>query len=553
MAACGHPGQDAALYATVEAVSSLCKQLGICIPVGKDSLSMKTVWDASGTSQEVVSPLSLIVSAFAPVHDVRLTLTPEMRCDADPLLFVDLSLGAQHLGGSTLAQINGATGVSAPDLTSASAIVGFITALRELADNGHVVAYHDRSDGGLATTLVEMAICTGCGLEISLDALGPDSVAALFCEELGVVIQPGAGQFDNVSRRLREVPELADHVHRIGTATEESRIIIRHGAQTLVDTTTDELHQHWSFTTHQMARLRDNPQCADEAQAQRKVSTATRLRADSTIDTTTLHPRSAAGQHRPRVAVVREQGVNSHVEMAAAFYDAGFDAVDVHMSDLHSGRVSLDEFQALAACGGFSYGDVLGGGGGWAGAIAHNERTAGAFETFFHRPDTLTLGVCNGCQMLARLAHLIPGAGEWPRFETNRSNRFEARLSLVEVLPTNSAFLRDLAGSVLPIPVSHGEGRAAFSVGALASLQGSGAVAMRYVDHAGEVAKQYPANPNGSPEGVTALTTSDGRVTIMMPHPERAFRTAQMSWHPDHWGHYSPWFKLFESARRSFD
>lgn len=552
MAACGHAGQDAALHATVSAVSELCQSLGICIPVGKDSLSMKTVWDDERGHREVVSPLSLVVSAFAPVHDVRGTLTPQLDTHGDALLFVDLARGAQRLGGSMLARVNGAIGSRAPDVDAPATLAGFFGTLRALADTGHLAAYHDRSDGGLAATLAEMAICSGTGLEVDISALGDEPLAALFCEELGAVVQPAADLGGSVRAGLEAAPGLSGHVHRIARVRDDEQFIIRHGDTVLVDESLTELHSIWSTVTHRMARLRDNPECADEAHATRGPGNEAALFARVNFDLASLDSAPAWIGRRPRAAILREQGVNGHAEMAAAFHASGFEAVDVHMSDIHAGRIVLEDFQVLAACGGFSYGDVLGGGGGWAGAIRHDARARDQFAHFFERDDTLTLGVCNGCQMLSRLADLIPGAAGWPQFVTNRSNRFEARVSNLEVLATPSVFLGGLAGCVIPVPVSHGEGRADCDGDHVAALGERGRVAGRYVDRDGQVAVRYPANPNGSPAGLAALTSADGRVTIMMPHPERAVRTVQLSWHPAEWGHRSPWFRMFTDARAWF-
>ncbi len=552
MAASGHPGEDAGLYEAVKAVGmELCPALGLAVPVGKDSLSMKTVWQQEGERREVTAPLSLIVSAFAPVQDIRHTLTPQLRTDAGDtdLVLIDLGKGRNRLGGSALAQVYGQVGHRHPDLEDPHYMAAFFATLQTLNEAGLLLAYHDRSDGGLLVTLCEMAFAGNTGLSVMLDDLGEDSLAALFNEELGAVVQVRHSDTDEVLSCLREA-ELARHGHVIGTLREDRRVAFTRGGREILGDTLIELRRAWSQTTFHLQSLRDNPDCAREELeanlAEDDPGLNARLSFDVDDDVAAPHLRGA----RPRVAILREQGVNGQVEMAAAFHAAGFECVDVHMSDVLGGEVDLDDFLGLAACGGFSYGDVLGAGQGWAKSILYHSRARDTFAAFFERSDTFTLGVCNGCQMLAALKELIPGSELWPRFERNLSEQFEARLSLVEVLDSPSILLGGMAGSRLPIAVAHGEGRAGYAApGAAASTLAQGLAALRFVDNWGRPTQTYPANPNGSPEGLTGFTTTDGRVTIMMPHPERVFRTVQLSWHPADWAPDSPWLRLFRNAR----
>ncbi len=553
MAAAGHPGEDAALYDTVRAVGEeLCPALGIAIPVGKDSLSMKTVWEEDGERREVTAPLSLIVSAFAPVVDVRRTLTPLLRLDLGEtdLVLVDLGKGRNRLGGSALAQVHGAIGRHPPDLDDPRALRAFFETVQALNERGLLLAYHDRSDGGLLVTLCEMAFAARCGLDVALDALGPDPVAALFSEELGAVLQVRRADRERVLAAFREAG-LGRHTHLVGSPRADDRVVVRHGARTLLDEDRVELQRAWQETSYRMQALRDHPECAREEHDlpldRDDPGLVPRLTFDPAEDVTAPYVATGA---RPRVAILREQGVNGHLEMAAAFARAGFEAVDLHMEALVRGEADLSGFRGLAACGGFSYGDVLGAGGGWAATILHNPRAREAFEAFFARGDTFALGVCNGCQMLARLAPIIPGADHWPRFVRNRSEQFEARLVQVEVLDSPSIFLRGMAGSILPVAVAHGEGRARFDEpGGPEAALAEGIAALRYVDGHRRPAERYPYNPNGSPGGLTGFTTRDGRVTILMPHPERVFRTVQLSWHPDGWPEEGPWLRFFRNAR----
>jgi phosphoribosylformylglycinamidine synthase len=553
MAAAGHPGEDARLYDAVRAVGmELCPALGLAIPVGKDSLSMRTLWEHDGARHAVVAPLSLIVSAFAPVTDVRRALTPELARDAGEtrLLLVDLARGKQRLGGSCLLQVFGALGDAAPDLDTPADLAALFSAVQSLNAAGRLLAYHDRSDGGLFVTLVEMAFASGLGIEVDVAALGGHPLAALFNEELGAVLQVRAEDVSFV-REAFASRGLGDSVHDLGRPVPGARVRITTGARELLAAERSALRALWSETTHALQRLRDDPACADEEHALRLDASDpglhAALRFDPAQDPTV--PLRARGT-RPRVAIVREQGVNGQVEMAAAFDRAGFEAVDVHMSDVLAGRVALERFSGLIACGGFSFGDVLGAGEGWAKSVLYNGRARAAFAAFFARADTFTLGVCNGCQMLSTLHELIPGAEHWPRFVQNRSERYEARMALVRVEDSPSVLLRGMAGARLPIVVAHGEGRAEpRGAGELEALERAGLVSARYVDHLGAVADRYPRNPSGTPRGITAITTRDGRVTLMMPHPERVFRTVQLSWHPRDWGEDSPWMRLFRNAR----
>ncbi|MEP7051778.1 MAG: phosphoribosylformylglycinamidine synthase [Pseudomonadota bacterium] len=553
MAPAGHPGEDARLYEAVRAVGTeLCPALGIAIPVGKDSMSMRTVWEDAGIKKSVTAPLSLIVSAFAQVTDVRRVLTPELRRDVPDteLLLVDLGLGRTRLGGSALLQVFSRIGGSAPDLDDPATLCGFFAAIQELSAQGLVLAYHDRSDGGLFATLAEMAFAGGTGLAIDLAALGNDARALLFNEELGAVLQVRRADVAAVKAAF-SAHGLGGAVHAIGTLESGDRLVIREGAQLLFEESRATLRAWWSETTHLMQRLRDDAGCADQEQESRLDLADPGLSVALTFDPNEDITRSlVTGGARPRVAILREQGVNGQVEMAAAFDRAGFDTVDVHMTDILSGARSLAEFRGLAACGGFSYGDVLGAGEGWAKSILFNARARREFSAFFARPDAFALGVCNGCQMLSNLRELVPGAELWPRFVRNRSEQFEARVSMVQITDSPSILLRGMAGSKLPIAVAHGEGRAEFADDAAgAALHESGLVGARYVDHQGQVTDHYPENPNGSPYGITGLCNADGRVTLLMPHPERVFRSVQHSWRPQGWAEDGPWLRLFRNAR----
>lgn len=552
MSAAGHPGEDAGLYAAVKAVGEeLCPELGLTIPVGKDSMSMKTRWQQDGSDVEMTSPLSLVITAFARVEDVRATLTPELQTGDNLLLLVDLGAGHNALGATALSQVYRQLGDTPADVRNVKQLKGFWYAMQQLIGEDKLLAWHDRSDGGLLVTLAEMAFAGHCGIESDIAALGQDSLAALFNEELGGVIQIRTEHQAAVLACFAEYG-LSDCVHVIGKAVEGDRFSVKSAEQTLYSESRSTLRLWWAETTWQMQRLRDNPACADQehqAKAEEQ-DPGLNVKLSFDIQQDIAAPFIATGA-RPKVAILREQGVNSHVEMAAAFHRAGFDAIDIHMSDLLSGRSTLDPFQTLVACGGFSYGDVLGAGEGWAKSILFNPRVRDTFSDFFTRPDTLALGVCNGCQMMSNLKELIPGSSLWPRFVRNESDRFEARFSLVKVEKSSSLLLQGMEGSQMPIAVSHGEGRIEVRDAAhLTALENSGLVALRFVDNNGQVTERYPANPNGSAHGVTSVSSQDGRVTIMMPHPERVFRTVSNSWHPAEWGEDSPWMRIFRNARR---
>lgn len=575
MAACGTEGQDAALFDTVKAVGiELCPALGLSIPVGKDSLSMRTRWQVDGQNREVLSPVSLVVSAFAKVNDVRNTLTPQLRTDrgVTSLILVDLSFGRNRLGASILSQVAEQIGDVVPDLDEPSTLKAAFAALNEIRQQNLIYAYHDRSDGGLLATLSEMAFAGHCGVSVSLDILTIDPVAAdwgdfkiradqvavqrdeltlkaLFNEELGFVIQIAQASRTQVMDILRR-HGLGACSHEIGKPNDRDVIEFYRDAKCIFSAPRSELESAWDETSWRITRLRDHPGCADQEHDRSNI-THIELKQSLTFDAqANISASFIATGKRPRFAVLREQGVNGQLEMAAAFDRAGFEAVDVHMSDLLSGRYELSQFVGLAACGGFSYGDVLGAGEGWAKTIRYNSRLADMFAAFFSRKDSFALGVCNGCQMLATLADLIPGADHWPRLSRNQSEQYEARLIQVKVQPNPSLFFSGMTGSVMPIIVAHGEGRADFSrQGNLDALNRESLVTLRYVDTHAEVTSMYPANPNGSPQGMAGFTTQDGRFTIMMPHPERVFRTVQMSWAPDGAGEDSPWMRMFRNAR----
>ncbi len=573
MAACGEPGEDAALYDTVRAVAmELCPALGIGVPVGKDSLSMRTRWDDAGSAKQVTAPVSLIVSAFATLDDVRGTLTPQLQDVDSALILVDLGAGRNRLGGSMLAQVLGHFGNEVPNLDDAARLKALAAALNELRGGGHLLAYHDRSDGGLWACVNEMAFAGHVGVSLNVDLLVTESdgindsraeygdsknwatqigerrneltLKALFNEELGVVLQVPRAARDGAIGVLRK-HGLGAISHVIGKPNDRRCVEVWRDTKKVFAAPLSDLHQAWDETSWRIARLRDNPHCADAEHAAAGRDDDAGLHLHLSFD-----PQEAPAllKTRPKMAVLREQGVNSHVEMSYALAQAGFDCYDVHMSDLQAGRARLDMFQALVACGGFSYGDTLGAGEGWARSILFNPKLAEMFAGFFNRPDTLALGVCNGCQMMAALSPIIPGATAWPKFTRNRSEQFEARLSLVEVLDSPSLFFGGMAGSRLPIAVAHGEGFADFSQrGDPLAVQR----AMRFVDHAGAATEAYPFNPNGSPGGLTAVTTADGRFTVLMPHPERVFRNLQMSWTSGAPDAPSPWMRMFHNARRA--
>jgi phosphoribosylformylglycinamidine synthase len=550
MAACGEPGEDAELYATVRAVSELCTALRITIPVGKDSLSMKTSWREGGSERSVLAPVSLIVSAFAPVQDSRATLTPELNLSQPSrLLLIDLGAGKNRLGGSCWAQVHLKRGGIPADLDSPQLLSAMFSAVRELKDQGLVLAYHDRSDGGLLVSLLEMAFAAHCGLRVDLGAVD-DIIAAAFAEELGAVIQVAAARAAAAQVILAR-HGLAALTRDIGEPTRGAQVLISANGAEVYSGSRIALHRRWSEVSFRMQALRDNPDCAREEYSRLEDAHDPGLHAalsyDPNDDVTAPFVQRGA---RPAIAVLREQGVNSQVEMAAVFTRSGFDAYDVHMTDILAGRVHLSRFHGLVACGGFSYGDVLGAGEGWAKSILFNARARQEFAAFFERSATFTLGVCNGCQMLSALKELIPGANTWPRFVRNRSEQYEARLSLVRVPQSNSILFAGMHGSVLPIAVAHGEGRAEFEPGmTAAALLAERLVTLQYVDHRDQPTEVYPFNPNGSESGLAGLCSSDGRVTSLMPHPERVFRSVQNSWAPKEWAEDGGWMRLFRNAR----
>jgi len=566
MSPAGHPGEDAGLYEAVKAIGEeLCPALGLTIPVGKDSMSMKTQWQENGEDKCVTSPLSLVITAFGAVEDIRKTVTPQLRNDlgATKLVAIDLSKGKNRLGGSCLAQVYKQLGNETPDVDSPEVLKGFFNAMQTLVREEKLIAYHDISDGGLFTTVCEMAFAGHTGVDVDLSNVpsqeAGDNVSVLFNEELGAVIQIRENDIDAIHAILAE-HGILDHCTDIGMLNNEDTIRFTRDGETILENSRTYYRTTWAQTTYKMQSLRDNPACAQEEHdvkfdtedpgLQAKLSFD--INEDIVADLIAKDATSSSGKStNPRVAILREQGVNSHVEMAAAFDRAGFVAVDVHMSDILSGRADLADFNGLVACGGFSYGDVLGAGEGWAKSILFNEKARAMFKAFFEREDTFSLGVCNGCQMLSNLKDIIPGSEHWPRFVQNESERFEARFSLVEIQESPSVLFKGMAGSMMPIAVSHGEGRTEFSSdAAIDAANNSGTVSMRYVNNYGDVTETYPANPNGSVDGITALTTTDGRVTIMMPHPERVFRTVANSWHPDSWGEDSPWVRMFRNARK---
>jgi len=537
MAACGQPGEDAALFDTVKAVAmELCPALGISIPVGKDSLSMHAAWN----DKSVTAPLSLIISAFARVSNIRRSLTPQVRGEDTVLLLIDLGKAKNRLGGSALVQVYNQLGDTTPDVDNPKDLKDFFNAIQCLNRQGKIVAYHDRSDGGLFATVCEMAFAGHIGLDIHLDSLGGNLFASLFNEELGAVVEVKSSDVASVQTYFEQHTDLIEHVHLLGRANNKDTLSFYQNQFSILTFSRSTLQGAWSETSYQMQRLRDNPQCAQQEYDALLDNNDPGLSVHCTFE---LKSPPNLGGRRPRIAILRTQGVNGQLEMAAAFDRAGFSSVDVHTNDILSGRVSLKDFQGLAACGGFSYGDVLGAGGGWAKSILFNPRAYDEFSAFFHREDTFALGVCNGCQMMVQLRDLIPGAAHWPNFVRNQSEQFEARLLMVEVTDSPSIFFQGMAGSRLPIVVSHGEGRAQ-------SVVESGLVALRYIDNYGEVAQSYPANPNGSPLGITGLTTPDGRFTVMMPHPERLFLSHQYAWLADDWcAEEGPWMQIFWNAR----
>lgn len=556
MAAAGHPGEDARLYDTVKAVGmELCPALGITIPVGKDSMSMKTRWQDEGADKSVTSPMSLIVTGFAPVVDVRQTLTPQLRLDKGEtdLILIDLGRGQNRMGASILAQTYGLLGRQAPDVDDAEDLKAFFAVIQGLNADDMLLAYHDRSDGGLLVTALEMAFAGHCGLDLYLDALADNRAevnAVLFNEELGAVIQVRQDATPEVLAQF-SAAGLGDCVAVIGQPVNGSDVAISFNGEAVFGDQRRLLQRQWAETSYQIQKLRDNAEGAeqefDTLLDEENPGLSVKLSFDVNDNISAPHIKKNV---RPQIAVLREQGVNGQVEMAAAFDRAGFSAIDVHMSDILAGRVDLEDFKGLVACGGFSYGDVLGAGEGWAKSVLFNSRARDNFQAFFERKDSFALGVCNGCQMMSNLRELIPGSEFWPHFVRNKSEQFEARVAMVQVQESASIFLRGMAGTRMPIAIAHGEGHAEFeSEEALLEADLSGCVSMRFVDNYGKVTEKYPANPNGSPRGITGLTSRDGRVTIMMPHPERVFRAVQNSWKPDEWQEDGGWLRMFRNAR----
>lgn len=552
MCAAGHPGEDEKLFRTVEAIGmDLCPALGITIPVGKDSMSMRTAWqEKKGVDKSVTSPLSLIVSGFCPVIDVRKTVTPQLHPQQpNRLLLVDLGGGQNRLGASIFAQVFNEMGEVPADLDKPQELKAFFNTIQVCLHNDWLLAYHDRSDGGLLALLAEMCFAGHCGLDVDMSGLGSDAYAALFNEELGAVIQVAVSDLASVKAQFK-LAGIGNLLFDLGTATEAECFVVTSAGKDVYKNTRAAMQKLWAKTSYHVQKLRDNPVCADQEFEQisaKDPGLSVSLTFDPNTEVMAPYVKSDV---KPKVAILREQGVNSHLEMAASFNRAGFSAIDVHMSDILAGRVSLADFKGLAACGGFSYGDVLGAGEGWAKSILYNGLAREEFESFFHREDTFSLGVCNGCQMMSNLKTLIPGAEHWPHFVRNISEQFEARFSLVKIEETASVLLQSMEGSYLPIAVAHGEGRAEFKNDqAFVRCESSGTITLRYVDNMIKTTERYPANPNGSPNGITGLTSLDGRTTIMMPHPERVFRAVCNSWHPSEWEEDGGWMRLFRNAR----
>ncbi len=565
MSPAGHPGEDAGLYEAVKAIGEeLCPALGLTIPVGKDSMSMRTQWDEDGEEKSVTSPMSLVITAFGVVEDIRKTVTPQFNTELDSkgqntkIVAIDLSKGKNRLGGSCLAQVYKQLGNTTPDVDSPEILKGFFNAMQTLVREQKLIAYHDISDGGLFTTVCEMAFAGHTGVDIDISKLASplgNDIDTLFSEELGAVIQIRESDTDAI-HAVFEKFGILDCCTDIGQLNNEDTIRFSRDNKVVLENSRTYYRTTWAQTTYKMQSLRDNPECAQQEHDVKFDTEDPGLNVELSFDinediVADLIVKDAQNNTYPRIAILREQGVNSHVEMAAAFDRAGFVAIDVHMSDILEGRTDLANFNGLVACGGFSYGDVLGAGEGWAKSILFNADAKAMFKTFFEREDTFSLGVCNGCQMMSNLKEIIPGSDAWPHFVQNKSERFEARFSLVEIQESPSVLFKGMAGSKMPIAVSHGEGHAEFSSEeAIGHANDSGTVSMRYINNYGDVTETYPANPNGSPDGITSLTTTDGRVTIMMPHPERVFRTVANSWHPESWGEDSPWVRMFRNARK---
>ncbi|MCS5591957.1 MAG: phosphoribosylformylglycinamidine synthase [Gammaproteobacteria bacterium] len=541
MCASGFKGEDAKMYEAVKAVGmELCPALGLTIPVGKDSMSMKSLWQDNGEDKSVIAPLSLIITAFSKIPDARKQITPLLQKETDSeLLLIDLGFGKNRMGGSCLAQVYNQVGKTTPDLDDAELFGNFFTTINELNQSDLIDAYHDRSDGGAITSLLEMAFASHCGLNIASN----NTIGSLFNEELGCVIQVSIDNKASVLDALNKA-DLGDCTSVIATINDDDVIRISDESGEVYSENRATLQQQWSSTSYKISKLRDNPESAQsEFDEILKPSNGLVIAPNFDINENISTPYINVGT-KPKIAVLREQGINGHIEMAAAFTKAGFEAHDIHMSDILSGRVSLDTFRGLVACGGFSYGDVLGAGRGWANSILYNPRAKDQFSEFFNRDDSFTLGVCNGCQMVSNLTEIIPGTDNWPNFERNASEQFEARFSSVEVQPSNSIFLSGMVGSIMPIAIAHGEGRAQFS-----NTFNENNIGFKYVDHQGNPTQTYPHNPNGSEKGVAGLTNDSGRVTIMMPHPERVVRAIQNSYHPNDWQERSPWMRMFENVR----
>ena len=518
-------------------------------------MSMKTTWEENGEKKSVTAPLSLVISSFARVEDVRKTVTPQLRTDkgASRLLLIDLGERKNRLGATALAQVYKQLGDKPADVVNVAKLKNFFDAMQALVAERKLLAYHDRSDGGLITTLAEMAFAGNCGVDVDISALGDNDLAVLFNEELGAVIQVSESELSAV-REVLKAHDLLGLTYELGSVSTEDRFEITRGSKKLLSEKRSELRGIWAELTHQMQRLRDNPECADQEFEAKKVTDNKGLSAHLTYDVNEdiAAPYISKGV-KPKVAVLREQGVNSHVEMAAAFDRAGFAAIDVHMSDLMAGRYNLNDFNAMVACGGFSYGDVLGAGGGWAKSILFNPQLRDQFSQFFANENTLSLGVCNGCQFISTLAEIIPGAENWPRFVRNKSERFEARAAMVKINDTNSLWFKGMAGSHMPIAVSHGEGRVEFKTPEnLTALQAQNLIVAQYIDSHLNVTETYPANPNGSALGITAISNIDGRIAAMMPHPERVFRAVSNSWYPEDWSEDGAWMRIFRNARVNF-
>ena len=552
MASAGHEGEDAALFDAVEEIGMhLCPDLGISIPVGKDSMSMKTTWLDQEKEKTVVSPVSLIVSAFAPVFDARKTLTPALNRNLKEsgLIYIDLGLGKNRLGASSFNLVFNEVGDIPPTLDDAKTLKAFFQIIQTLKNENMIEAYHDRSDGGLFATLTEMAFAGRCGLNIDLTECGNDIKATLFNEELGAVIQVKKELISNTLTKINAA--LNQNAFLIGSINSDQMIHIKHQNKTVFEDTRSNLQSAWTETSFKMQSIRDNPECALEEFSIISDDLDPGLNPKFNFE---IPSSFAIKKTKPKIAILREQGVNGHIEMAAAFSTAGFEAHDVHMSDIIAGRKSLTDFSALVACGGFSYGDVLGAGEGWAKSILFNSKTRDAFEAFFLRPDTIALGICNGCQMMSNLKEIIPGSTLWPHFVKNKSEQFEARFVSVEILKSNSIFFNGMHGAILPIAVAHGEGYTEYQTqNQMNDVLNHQLATLRYVDNYHKGTSTYPMNPNGSPEGITGFTSDNGRFSIMMPHPERVYRAVQNSWHPEAWDGLAPWYKMFANAYQFFN